>query len=244
MQAAWATPLAACVFIVNALKCTKERPVSGIMHALACHDGFRATIRPLRLQARPPGLGAKITPPPPDRRGRKGRADPCRGPRRGREYATKTAGCGCGARPQPKRSLRCRIAHVLVWWRCGCEDSSIMRRACRPTAAMGRRVAVAAAKAGPRSYAAGATRHLIILPTPVRPRAGAPASCIRAKGPHRRPAPPNSGRGVQADRAGPSRPFRRIFSRSSWSRFAAIADRLNTSLMCLSVALRPLAVSR
>ena len=96
--------------------------------------------------------------------------------------------------------------------------------------------------AGPEPHAAAAARHL-------SPRGAGPVqaplhACIRAKSPRGRAAPSSGGRGVRYDRAGPPRPRRRISSRSSWSRFASIADSFNTSIMCLSAALRPLAVRR
>lgn len=53
---------AACVFIVNALKCMKQRLISDTMHAPACHDDSRTAIRPLRLQARPSALMPKLPP--------------------------------------------------------------------------------------------------------------------------------------------------------------------------------------
>ena len=113
------------------------------MHAPACHDDSRTAIRPLRLQARPSALMPKLPPPPlhlplpPIIGAAMGGQILAGGSRRGGNVVG-GPGCGCGARPRLKRSLRCRFTHVLGGRRCGCEGfEHHAGRACRPIAAMG-----------------------------------------------------------------------------------------------------------
>ena len=175
MQAAWATPLAACVFIINALQCTKERPVSGTVHALACHGDFRtATAR----RACRPGRRALMPklPPPPRSSGPQWRADPCPRAKARREYCRRE-----GGRPRvrgkaatrkepavPDRARARRVARRVGRVRVSCTD-----RACRPIAAVGRlppkgrplrRPAAAAACASAGLQRAAASRLMLQEP--------------------------------------------------------------------------------